>query len=146
MLQWYSVHLRNPSYSICVNKYQQQSCWLSFCEVWYGSNLEILPFLFKVLEEFVLIKIQNHIITYSSIGEQFLPKPNMISCKFQAFHICCLLLYWVWSSLVDPWWEIYHAPKIKIMYTSHTHAAPVLGYAQTCFHLDPQKILLLHWE
>ena len=34
-----------------------QPCWLSCCEVWYGSNLEILPFLFKVHEEFVLIKM-----------------------------------------------------------------------------------------
>ena len=51
----------------------------------------------------------------------------MTSCKFQAFHICCLLLYWVWSSLVDPCWEIYHTLKIKITYTPHTHVAPTLG-------------------
>jgi len=60
--------------------------------VWYSSDLEILPFLFKVLGEIVLIKmLENHSITYSSIGEQLLPKPNMISCKFQAFHIRYLL-------------------------------------------------------
>jgi hypothetical protein len=96
-----------------------QSCWLSCCEVWYSSNLEILPFLFKVLGKYVLMKmLQNHSITYSSHGEQFLLRSNITSRKFQAFHTCCLLLYWVRSSLIDPCWEIYHAPKIKI---THTH-------------------------
>jgi hypothetical protein len=112
-----------------------QSCWLSYCEVWYSSNLEILPFPLIVLGEFILIKmLQNHSITYS-IGEQFLPKLKMISCKIQAFHICCLLLLcWVWSSLVDPCWEIYHAPKIKITHTPHAHATPTLGLRKkTCF-------------
>jgi hypothetical protein len=124
-----------------------QSCWLSCCEVWYSSDLEILPFPFIVLGEFVLIKmLQNHSITYSSIGEQFLPKPKMISCKIQAFHICCLLLCWVCSSLVDPYWEIYHAPKIKITYTSHAHAAPTLGVQKKLASFHPlQNVLLLYW-
>jgi hypothetical protein len=34
-----------------------QSCWLSCWKVWYSSDLEILPFLFKALGEFVLIKM-----------------------------------------------------------------------------------------
>ena len=34
-----------------------QSCWLNCWELWHSSNLEILPFLFKVLGEFVLIKM-----------------------------------------------------------------------------------------
>ena len=70
--------------------------------------------------------LQNHSITYFSFGEQFLPKPNITSSKFQAFHISCLLLYRVWSSLVDPCWEIYHTPKIKITYTLHMCAASTL--------------------
>ena len=53
------------------------------------SLYDLLPFLFKVLGEFVLIKIENGSYTF---GEQFLPKPNITSYKFQAFHVHCLLL------------------------------------------------------
>jgi hypothetical protein len=111
-----------------------QSCGLSCCGVWCSSDLEILPFLFEALGDFVLIKmLQNHSITYSSIGEQFLPKPNMISGKIKAFYIRCLLLCWVWSSLVDPCWEIYYVPRSRSRtptYTLHRECA------KTCFHLD----------
>jgi hypothetical protein len=34
-----------------------QSCWLSYCKVWNSFDLEILPFVFKALEDFVLIKM-----------------------------------------------------------------------------------------
>ena len=34
-----------------------QSYWLSCCGVWYSSGLDILPFLFKVLGDFVFDKI-----------------------------------------------------------------------------------------
>ena len=123
-----------------------QSCWVSCCEVWYSSDLEILPFPFKVLEEFVLIKIQNHSITYSSIGEQFLSKPNMISCKIQAFYISYLLLCWVGQVLLTPIERFIMLPRSG----SHTlHIYMLLlhwEYAKTCFHLDPPKTLLLHRE
>ena len=113
-----------------------QSCWLSCCEVWNSSNLEILPFLFKVLGEFVLIKYKTKVSHTPQFGEQFLRKLNMTSCKFQAFHICCRLLCWVWSSLIDHCWEIYHAPKIKITYTPHTHATPTPG---VCKNMLPSR-------
>ena len=50
-----------------------------------------------------------------------------------------LALCWVLSSLVDPCWEICHAPKIKITYTPHICAASTLEVQ----HL-PQNILLLN--
>ena len=37
MLQWYSVRLQNPSYSICVNKYQQ----LPFEIMCYASDYAV---------------------------------------------------------------------------------------------------------
>jgi hypothetical protein len=74
--------------------------------------------------------------------------PQLVSNSYQSqiWHlasfkpsICYLLLCWVWSSLVDPCWEIYHAPKIKITHTPHTHAAPILGVCKNMLPLRSTK-------
>ena len=44
----------------------------------------------------------------------------------KTFFICYLYLCWVWSNRVDPCWEFYHSPKIKIMYTPHTYVASTM--------------------
>ena len=38
----------------------------------------------------------------------------------------------------DPCWEIYHALKIKIMYTPHIPAAPTLGVRKNMFSIHPK--------
>jgi hypothetical protein len=52
MLQWYSVRLRIPSYSICVNKYQHQV--LLFEEIHFGLHIA-LPMIEEALYFCVLL-------------------------------------------------------------------------------------------
>ena len=120
-------------YLVLAGKYHiGKSYWLSCCGVWYSSGLEILPVLVKVLGEFVFEKnIINHSITYSLVVINSYQSHIRI-CRIQTFHML-LALCWVLSSLVDPCWEIYHAPKIKSTYTPHICVASTLEVRKTCF-------------
>jgi hypothetical protein len=104
-----------------------QSCWLSCYEVWYSSDLEILPFLFKVFGEFILIKYKTIVSHTPQLVSNSYQIQIWYLAKFKPSTYAACYCVEFWSSRVDPCWEIYHAPKIKITYTPHTHAAPTLG-------------------
>ena len=91
-----------------------QSCWLSCCGVWYSSGLEILPFLFEVLGVFVLKKNDDEktIVSHTpQLVRNSYQSQIWHLASFKAFYICCLLLYWVWSNLVDPCERLIMLPR-----------------------------------
>jgi hypothetical protein len=118
-----------------------QSYWLSCYEVWYSSDLETLGTWRICFDKNCYKTIVSHTLQLVSNSYQ-----SQI-WHLASFNMSCLLLCWVWSSLVDPCWEIYHAPKINITYTLHTHAAPTLGVRTNMLPFrSTKKTLLLHWE
>ena len=122
--------------------YHRKACYLSSWWMRYGMMKETLLLFTKYLGNF-LTKIQNQKLV-SSMMLNFLPKPYISLIKNLPHKL--LALCWVLSSLVDPCWEIYHVPKIKITYTPHICAASILEVRKKhVFHL-PQNVLLLHRE
>ena len=83
--------------------------------------------------------LQNHSITYSSFGEQFLPKLNITSSKFQAFHICYFYCVEFGQVLLTPVERFTMLPRSR----SRTHHIHMLllhwEYTKTCFHSNPPK-------
>jgi hypothetical protein len=74
---------------------------------------EIISFLCKLLENLCFDKTSKF-IAILLVGQNSYQGQNTM---LKTFHICCLSLYWALPNFVDPCWEIYHAPKIKITYT-----------------------------
>ena len=127
------------TYLVLVGKYHiGKTYWLSCCEVRYGIDKEIQPFLFKVLGEFSFYKLSNSIISHILLNGKEIPTEAKYHDK--TFYICYLFLCWALSNFVDPCWETYHAFKIKITYTPpNICTTPTLGVgAKTC--LPPWSI------
>lgn len=85
-----------------------------------------------------MIKSQCHIVLND---KKFLPKPHDVHTCSKTFYICYLLLYWVWSNLVDPYWETYCAPKIKITHTPRIHAASIQEVRENMYFISIKWIL-----
>ena len=101
----------------------------------YGIDIEIQPFLFKVLGEFSLYKMANSIVSHILLNGKEIPTKAKYHDK--TFYICYLFLCWALSNFVDPCWESYHAFKIKITYMPpNISTTPTLGVgAKTCLPL-----------
>ena len=127
-------------YLVLVGKisYRKKTYWPSCCEVRYGIDMEIQPFLFKVLEEFSFYKMSNSIVSHILLNGKQIPTKAKYHDK--TFYICYLFFCWALSNFVHPCWESYHAFKIKITYMPpNICTTPTLGVgAKTC--LPPRSI------
>jgi hypothetical protein len=113
---------------------------------------ELLFILFHVILKFwrfIFWKTQKYMMSSCMTKLEFSPKPYMLFRLGKLPYICCLLLYWVLSSFVDPYERFFMLLKSR----SRTHH-PHMHYSYTgdrckthAFYLDLSKnVLLLHWE
>ena len=105
-------------------------CYLSNWNMWYNGMIWTLLFYMKNLG--FVFKIQNS--NSMLLNDMTIPTRAISSISSsKPSHICYLFLHWVLSSLVDPCWASYHAPKIKITYThiyiSYSYTGNTLKYA-----------------
>jgi hypothetical protein len=75
---------------------------------------EIISFLWKLLEYFYFAKNFKIYSNTSPHWWNFLPRPNIM---IKTFYMCYLFLCWALSNFVDPCWDSFHTPMIKI----HVH-------------------------
>ena len=113
------------------------SYWLSCCEAWYSSGLEIPPFLFKVLGDLAFDKKNS--VTYSSMVRNSYQSHMMILHVQNLLHMLLVPVL----NLVKPCWpflRILSWSQRSISRTRHLYMLLLhWKYAKTCFSFPPNK-------
>ena len=103
-------------------------------EIWH--NEKNLASFCKILEKFSYKKSKS--IAYLLDDIKFPTKAICYHKKNLPHKL--FILCWILSRLVDPYWEIYHAPNIKIAYTPHICAAFGLKVRKNIFFVHPKML------